>query len=196
MISAIEIETKKRFLEIAGRIGPVAMCGSSYLFETPDFFIWSGASKPFLHHYGKGGLARHTMEVINLCLEARKQFPQYEINETELFLAALYHDSGKLYDYKPLDKEYKEWGPTKHKRYIHHISRSAIMWTQAITPYPDIAAKYHEPVLHAILSHHCTRPAGSPVAPKTRVAWLVHLCDSISARLTDADTMDVITGEI
>jgi len=50
----------------------------------------------------------------------------------------------------------------------------------------------HDKVLHAILAHHGCREAGSPVAPKTREAWLVHFCDGISARMDDADTWDII----
>lgn len=34
--------------------------------------------------------------------------------------------------------------------------------------------------------------AVSPVAQKTRVAWLLHLCDGISARMDDAETLDVV----
>ena len=66
------------------------------------------------------------------------------------------------------------------------------MWTQAAMRDAVIFSNYHEDVLHAVLAHHGTREAGSPVAPKSRVAWLVHLCDGISARMYDADTMDVI----
>ena len=195
----IESENSLRWkLQTAAKdVGIDAVTLSEHLLNMPLFYVMSGSSKPFLHHYGKGGLAQHTLEVVMLCLEVRKQFPQYEIDKTELFLASLYHDSGKLYDYFPVGEDYKDWLPTPHKRYIHHLSRSAIIWTQAVTDNnPCLFLRYHEPVLHAILSHHCTREAGSPVAPKSRVAWLVHFCDAISARLYDADTLDVMTGEI
>jgi 23S rRNA maturation-related 3'-5' exoribonuclease YhaM len=75
---------------------------------------------------------------------------------------------------------------------IHHISRSAIIWAEAASRLYTNYSKYYEPVLHAILAHHGFREAGSPVAPKTRVAWLVHLCDNISARMDDADTFDIV----
>ena len=45
----------------------------------------------------------------------------------------------------------------------------------------------HDEVLHAILSHHGRREYGSPVSPSTRIAWLLHLCDSISARMFDCN---------
>jgi 23S rRNA maturation-related 3'-5' exoribonuclease YhaM len=58
--------------------------------------------------------------------------------------------------------------------------------------FPELNTRYHDSVLHAILAHHGRREAGSPVAPKSRIAWLVHLSDQISARMADADTLDII----
>lgn len=180
---------------IASGYGPDVKTVSMKLLGTTEFFVWSGSSRPFQHHYGKGGLAKHTTEVVTLCLNVRNMLcgnSTYEIDEVELFLAALFHDAGKIYDYKPVDAEYKDWVGTDHKRMIHHISRSASMWTLAVVPFKELAEKYHDKVLHAILSHHGNREAGSPVAPKSRVAWLVHLCDGISARMYDADTLDIV----
>ena len=117
-------------------------------------------------------------------------YKEHQISDATLFLAALYHDAGKLYDYVPMDDTLEEWESTDHKRIIHHISRSAVMWTEACER--SKISVYHEAVLHAILSHHGLRQFGSPVAPKSRVAWLVHYCDSISARMDDADTSDVV----
>jgi 3'-5' exoribonuclease len=42
-------------------------------------------------------------------------------------------------------------------------------------------------VLHAILAHHGSREWGSPVVPLTKLAWMLHLCDGISARMDDAE---------
>jgi 3'-5' exoribonuclease len=191
----------------ASAYGVTDVC--SYLFDDPKFLVWSGSSKPHQHHYGKGGLIQHTYEVVMLCSDNADFFTDpkfvtvmeqgYKIDKTELFLAALFHDAGKLYDYEPVNHAYGNptydaWGSTEHKRYIHHISRSAIMWSEAARRYiNDITFKqYHDKVLHAILAHHGCREAGSPVAPKSRVAWLVTLCDNMSARMYDADTLDIV----
>lgn len=166
------------------------------LLNDPRFCVWSGSCVssveqqfPRKHHYGDGGLVRHTFEVVKLCLSNAAMFPKGKVNEAELFLAALFHDSGKMYDYEKVDGV---WVGTSHKRLIHHISRSAIIWSKAVEKYPELYVKFHDAVLHAILSHHGKREYGSPVAPKSRVAWMVHLCDSISARMDDADTLDVV----
>lgn len=39
-----------------------------------------------------------------------------------------------------------------------------------------------EEILHCILAHHCEKEWGSPVKPKTKEAWIVHLADQTSAR--------------
>lgn len=150
------------------------------------FWRWSGASKSTIHHYGKGGLGEHVYEVIQLCLTTNKYFQEIGkgVNETNLFLAALFHDVGKLWDYEPLDKDYKEWGATKHKFLIHHITRSALEWEKAKEIYSYKDDKNDE-ILHAILAHHGFRQWGSPVEPNTRLAWILHLCDALSARVDD-----------
>ena len=150
---------------------------------------WSGSAKPEHHHYGDGGLVRHTWEVVNLCFVNKDALNITAIDDEELFLAALYHDVGKFHDYTKIDGV---WQGTEHKRLIHHISRSAITWSNTFQQLPNINRDIHDPVLHAILAHHGHREWGSPVAPKTQVAWLLHLCDGISARMDDFNRLDVV----
>jgi len=164
---------------------------SKDILKDPKFSVWSGSSKVFQHHYGKGGLIRHTSEVVDLCFRV-KDYYDYAIDPKELFLAALFHDVGKMYDYEPVNDNFNEWESTPHKRMIHHISRSGIIWSENAKKDDIIHKDYHDKVLHAILSHHMERAFGSPVAPRSRVAWLLTLCDNISARLFDADTWDVL----
>ncbi len=157
------------------------------------FAIWSGSSKPNLHHYGKGGLLKHTTEVVELCLLNNNFLNQIGkgTDNKELFLAALFHDIGKTFDYEPTNGEMSEWQGTVHKRRIHHISRSALIWNSVADCEPEIV----ENVLHAILAHHGQRAWGSPVAPATITAWLLHLCDGISARSEDCERIEGLNNE-
>lgn len=150
---------------------------------------WSGSGRPEHHHYGDCGLVRHIWEVVNLCFTTKETLGITTINDEELFLAALYHDVGKFYDYGKVNDV---WTNTEHKRLIHHISRSATIWSNTFEQLPNINRELHDPVLHAILSHHGCREWGSPVAPKTQLAWMLHLCDSLSARMDDWNRLDVI----
>jgi 23S rRNA maturation-related 3'-5' exoribonuclease YhaM len=61
-----------------------------------------------------------------------------------------------------------------------------------VCKYPKLYDRYHDKVLHCILAHHGCRAWGSPVAPSTREAWLVHLADAISARADDCDRVDML----
>lgn len=168
------------------------------ILDNPDFLIWSGAGKPNQHHYGKHGLIIHTTEVVDLCLMNNSFFQRDKskfVDDEKLFLAALYHDSGKIFDYAPIDTlgkdvPYKDWDGTLHKREIHHISESHVIWrlVAAKTNYKDEKLE----VSHAILAHHGLREWGSPVSPHSRIAWMLHLCDGISARMDDCDRWDMV----
>jgi 3'-5' exoribonuclease len=174
------------------------------LLNTPEFKKWSASSRKDKHHYGTGQLAIHTNEVAILCKSVGELYAGRHpdsIDLQELFLAALFHDSGKICDHKHSHIYYKqtdpnsaidEWTGTDHRRLIHHVSRSAIMWHDAAQSHPELFETYHDKVLHAILAHHGRREWGSPVAPKTRTAWILHYCDALSARIYDADTSDIV----
>lgn len=164
---------------------------ASVVLEDSRFDIWSGSSKPIQHHYGKNGLATHTNEVVDLCFSTMKTL-DIDVDPIEIFLSALFHDVGKMYDYEPVDAEYKEWKGNEHKRLIHHISRSALVWNNACEKFYVKYDKYKDNVLHNILSHHCLREWGSPIMPKTKAAWLVHFCDCISARMDDCERWDFV----
>jgi len=165
---------------------------ASVVIADPRFELWSGSSKSHQHHYGKGGLVQHTHEVVDLCF-ANIAALQLNLDPVEVYLSALFHDCGKMWDYEPTDDSYKEWNGNEHKRLIHHISRSALVWNSACTQHSfKYGNKYADSVTHNILSHHGQREWGSPVMPKTKAAWLLHLCDGISARMNDADKWDFV----
>ncbi len=163
------------------------------------FILWSGSSRPDQHHYGKGGLIRHVAQVAELC-RINNEAMGRPVNERLLFLAALFHDVGKMWDYEPVDDTYNNWQGTTHKRRIHHISRSWAMWRDCVSGCRQrlvqqrgpISATDVDEVGHAILSHHLQREWGSPVAPNTKLAWMIHLCDQLSARMDDVGTFDRI----
>lgn len=192
-ISIVMLESNphvKELQDISIMLGKEIYLLSNEVFADYRFGFWS-ASLDNKHHYGKGGLAEHTLEVVKVALNTNKLL-KCNVSENELFLACLFHDSGKIEDYSPLDTNYKNWEGTLHKRMIHHITRSALKWNNAVMKYPECFDLYHENVLHAILSHHGLREWGSPVAPYTKVAWLLHLSDSMSARMNDCEKFDVL----
>lgn len=171
----------------AGKLGVNDVCEP--VLGDKRFVLWSGSSRSGQHHYGKGGLVRHVAQVVELC-RINNEAMGKPINEKFLFLAALFHDVGKMWDYEPVDESYYDWRGTPHKRHIHHISRSWAVWLECAmrVGFKDSG----DEVGHAILSHHLQREWGSPVAPNTKLAWMIHLCDQLSARMDDVGTFDRI----
>ena len=177
--------------EYANTSGVRSTC--SIVLDDPRFKIWSGSSKPFQHHYGDHGLLIHTAEVVKLCLKNNDLYytTPSKINERKLFLAALFHDAGKMWDYIKEDVANNPWTGTLHKRRIHHISRSNMVWCETAIAH-GLDNELKDDISHAILAHHSLREWGSPVGPHTKLAWMLHLCDGISARMNDAEKWDQV----
>lgn len=154
------------------------------LFEKySDWTECSGCSHPDGHHYGRGGLIRHVEEVINTCMMMGST---YKADLQELYLSALFHDVGKSWDYKQTSVFYEDWGSTDHKFKIHHITRSVLVWNELTKDKFD--QDLIDRVTHNILSHHGRREWGSPVEPQTKEAWILHTCDTLSARADEFRT--------
>ncbi len=178
------------YLAVNLGVGDVA----SHVLDNDKFRLWSACSHPTAHHYGDYGLIIHTEEVVSTSLKMADLYPKCDIDREVLFLAALFHDVGKCWDYwREIDDDgCVQYAGSNHKRLIHHVSRSSIVWNEAALLHYKNFHTVRDHVTHAILAHHGLREWGSPVAPKSREAWLLHLCDGISARMYDADTLDRI----
>ncbi len=183
--------------EIAALYDVADIC--SEVLDAPGFDTWTASPHPNLHHYGTGGLAMHTYEVLSLCLANQTALASFAhpmfgpvIDPKVLVCAAIHHDYGKLTDYRPADRPSgsmePRWESTEDKALVYHITRSAIHWSKAVDRHPR-HKPLHDDVLHCILSHHGLRQWGSPVEPRTRAAWVLHLSDQMSARVNDADTL-------
>lgn len=160
--------------------------------------MWPASSSPKKHHHYVGGLSEHTLEVVNLCLD-EYYLSKYEINRKEAYLAALFHDYGKIYDYEPwgyhgktedIDSEYDKlygWKSTQEKLLRGHIVNSAEFFMDSVISSLDCNCFS---IQHAILAHHGRKEWGSPVTPQTPLAWLLHLSDTLSARMSDGFTYE------
>jgi 3'-5' exoribonuclease len=169
----------------------------SHVLEDPRFEIWSGSGSAKHHHYGDHGLIRHTKEVFDF-VEAiywtHKKMSNSSINIVELLVSVIWHDYGKIWDYQKDPNGV--WGKhNDHARQIHHITRSALEFEKAYENRFHAIAAFtvnKSNILHNILSHHGSREWGSPVAPATKEAWILHLADNLSARLDDCDKHDIL----
>jgi 3'-5' exoribonuclease len=171
--------------------------------DDPFFNQWSGSGSGKHHHYGDGGLCKHTYEVWMLSRSIIEQYRCYNVepykaldmNSLEVFISVIWHDYGKIWDYQKDDNGV--WGKhNNHARQIHHISRSALEFEKHMVQLKSVhrlkADINNDNIVHNILSHHGMREWGSPVAPATREAWILHLADNLSARLDDSGKHDIL----
>jgi 3'-5' exoribonuclease len=164
----------ERLRDMARHIGCLPIAGT--VLDNERFILWPASSKPGKHHHRDGGLAEHTLDV---CQRASKHAGETDSNL--LFLACLFHDVGKIWDYEKKDGV---WGPSSHRDTVGHVSRSAMVW-ERVAIGTTLSGVEVQSVTHAILAHHGYREWGSPVIPQTKMAWILHLCDMMSARLDE-----------
>jgi 23S rRNA maturation-related 3'-5' exoribonuclease YhaM len=155
---------------------------TEFVLGYPSFSVAASALK---HHNTDGGLQFHTWEVITLCLMAGRF---YKLDLTTLYLAALFHDTGKTYDN---GKVGGVWKRVKHERDIGHLVRSGMIWEQAVRELNLFKDREYD-VLHLILSHHAEH--GSPVLPNSKMAWVLSNCDGISAMVEQIDGTNTLLG--
>lgn len=148
------------------------------------------AASSRVHHAYRGGFLEHVLGLMEnyACLHDAGRYP--ELNSDVVYLGLLLHDIGKL-------MELKETSPGvftyTRKGHTHgHITMGYRICYEAAK---DSAQRegddfdksdFVDEVLHVILAHHGQLPFGSPVTPKTPEALMVHLLDSMDAKLAIA----------
>jgi len=147
--------------------------------HTGQFNRWPASLK--FHHTHTKGLLDHTLEVFGIADHLGK-FMGADMDV--LLTAALWHDVAKTKEYTYNDETgegpFFKYSGNYQKR-IHHINGGAAMFCHqawlAGVPEPTIEA-----VMHCILAHHGpVKDWGSPVAPQTLEALILHQADMLSA---------------
>lgn len=167
--------------------------------DSEDFFTHPASTG--MHHGYVGGLAIHTLEVIDYALEFARSFPKNLVNYDVLIASALWHDYAKIWDYKlstffkdqynDLPKYYvlaEDRGDYKkvyianseYKNQIHHITGSTAEFTAAAIS-AGVNRDTIQKVQHCIIGHHGRKDWGSIKEPQTLEAWLLHSADYASA---------------
>lgn len=127
-----------------------------------------------IHHAYRGGLLNHTYQLLHM-LEGIFPCLPYPVNPAYCTLAILFHDYGKVY-------EYKQDGTTQPEMYLlGHIYISANR-LQAELEKHEVPTADINMILHIVLAHHGSLEFGSPVAPCTQEAILVNMLDNLSAK--------------
>jgi 3'-5' exoribonuclease len=152
--------------------------------ETWARFKDAPAAKHY-HQAYRGGLLEHSLTVAQAVSAISATFGG--IDRDVAVAGALLHDIGKLEAYELVGDAIRM---TDRGRLYGEISlgyyrvRRA---TEAIDGFPERLA---EALAHIILSHHGSLEHGSPVKPCTREATLVHMADSLGARMGSFDRIE------
>jgi 3'-5' exoribonuclease len=136
------------------------------------------------HHAYPHGLLDHCVELAQLVDAACTIFGG--IDRDVAIAGALLHDIGKLdaYDSRLSGADLNDAG-----KLAGEIPLGYYRVRREIESIPDFPPGRAEALLHIVLSHHGRLDHGSPVAPSTREATLVHAVDHLSGRLGAFDRL-------
>src|SRR6266480_1306651 len=164
--------------------------GEAFLIEWGDRFRRTAAARNY-HHARRGGLVEHTSQMMRVAKEIAPLYPQ--LNVDLLVAGILFHDSGQLWE-NALPENGFVMNYDERGELIGHISiglelvnalcrkinaDNAEAWKTLAPASEDV--RLH--LLHLIGAHHGEMEFGSPVAPKTPEAMLLHYIDNLDARL-------------
>lgn len=176
----------ERLQEILGALKNVHLrrLAQCYL-DDSDFIatLKTAAAAVNNHHAYPGGLLRHTLDMLELCLVFSPRYPQLD-GELLLFGAFL-HDLGKTVELSSSG----EINYTDRGQLVGHIVIGVQMLGEKIAAcekasgetFPDELRHHLE---HLIVSHHGQMEFGSPKLPVTLEAVALHHIDNLDAKLS------------
>lgn len=137
------------------------------------------------HHAFIGGYLEHTLSVVRTAVFLADKYCAYytemqpPLSKSLIVAGAVLHDIGKLYE---LALKPDGWQFTAQGRLIGHILIGRDMVRAKAATIPDLSTNTALHLEHIILSHQNLPEWGSPVAPHTPEALLVHFADDIDAK--------------
>jgi len=173
-------ELKARVLAVTERIedGYVRQLADSFWSDENFFNEYTRAAAGKLwHHAYIGGLAEHSLNVTEICLDMVRRYDY--LNRDHLIFGGLFHDMGKMSQYKiTAFIDYSDEG-----RLVGHIN-----WADhLIANHAEAIENFPEKTLmllrHLILSHHGELDFGAPVVPQTPEAFILHYADEIDSKM-------------
>lgn len=129
-------------------------------------------------HQRPGGLLTHTLEVAREAIRLAGDDKQLA---ARAYVAAVFHDYGKIHEYLWIHHERKVKKLPFGKR-LGHITWGWCVFVTFTAGVCCLTAEDKEEIGHAILAHHGRLEWGSPVEPQTRLAYIIHTADMLSAK--------------
>ncbi len=143
-------------------------------------YIRAAAGKLW-HHAYIGGLAEHSINVAEICLDLSGRYSF--LDRDQLIFGGLFHDMGKISQYSITSYiDYSTEG-----RLVGHINDAdhlvATHAEQIDSFPPGLLIKLR----HLLLAHHGQREFGSPVVPQTPEAFILNFADEIDSKMGAID---------
>ena len=139
-----------------------------------DERFWAAPGGKSHHHQYTGGLAEHTFEVASV---AASMMDSEDLRE-QAIVAAVFHDYGKIHEYK-----FAEDGEIVGLPFRDLIGHVVWGWNFFLkTAEGKESQEWIDEVGHALLAHHGRLEWRSPVTPQTKLAFILHSADMLSAR--------------
>jgi 3'-5' exoribonuclease len=141
-----------------------------------EFFTFPAAKSN--HHAFEGGLAFHTLSIVNLGKSVASQYEQ--VDESLLIAGAILHDLGKTIELSgPIATKY-----TVEGNLLGHI---VIVDEEIVTAAKDLkidpSSESMVMLRHMIVSHHGLKEYGSPMEPHMLEAVILHALDELDAEI-------------
>ncbi|MFA7345957.1 MAG: HD domain-containing protein [Terrimicrobiaceae bacterium] len=161
--------------------------GSLFLSEHGERFQRAAAAR-FNHHAHRGGLLRHTAQMMRAASALCDVYPH--LNRDLLLSGVLFHDSGKLWEMCPPEQGF-DMPREIRGELLGHISIGVelinSLWRklplEEWKSLPPASEDVRLHLLHLVAAHHGELQFGSPVEPKTPEAIMLHFVDNIDARI-------------
>jgi 3'-5' exoribonuclease len=137
------------------------------------------------HHAFVGGYLEHTLSVTRTALYLADKYSAYytemkpPLSKSLVIAGGVLHDIGKLHE---LEFKDEGWVYTAQGRLVGHILMGRDMVREAASRVESMDADTQLRIEHMVISHQNLPEWGSPIAPHTPEALLVHYADDIDAK--------------
>jgi len=173
-------ELKANILSLTGKVenGHIRELMDSFWNDEPFMAEYLRATAGKLwHHSYIGGLAEHSINVTNICLDLSRH---YDFIERDfLIFGGLFHDMGKIYQYRITS--YIDY--TDEGRLIGHINAADHLIARRAEEIDSFPSSLLMKLRHLILAHHGQVEYASPVVPQIPEAFLLYYADEIDSKM-------------
>jgi 3'-5' exoribonuclease len=147
--------------------------------KSGDF--WTAPAASILHQAYVGGLAEHSVQVAHIAYRNAEWCSG--LDSTVLVAAGLLHDISKPLEFEGISRANTNLSKLVGNTTLSYQAACELLHT-GMKLIPELRHDDRmENIRHCIIAHHGRREWGSPVAPRTMEAWLVHLADMVSSRI-------------